>query len=187
MRGMAEPAVPTTAPRLELPLAEARTRFVQLARLAGLTRQTTVVTDKGRPLAAIVPIPIPAPAAAAAPAPSPSARAPGPTGASGLVGVPHRAGAASPARSLAPAAEPARSLAPAAEPARERASEQSAAGWIRRIETLRADLRRQHAGLEQALDQAWHELDKLSPPGTDAQLDALRTAHADLRTGRTRP
>ncbi|WP_041842626.1 hypothetical protein [Actinoplanes friuliensis] len=167
---MAEPAVPTTAPRLELPLAEARTRFVQLARLAGLTRQTTVVTDKGRPLAAIVPIPAPA-------APSPSARAPGPTGASGLVGVPHRAGAASPARSLAPAAEP----------ARERASEQSAAGWIRRIETLRADLRRQHAGLEQALDQAWHELDKLSPPGTDAQLDALRTAHADLRTGRTRP
>ncbi|MEU4220562.1 hypothetical protein [Actinoplanes sp. NPDC026623] len=121
---MAEPAVPISHPRLELSLAEARTRFVQLARLAGLTRQTIVVTDGGRPLAAIVP------AAEAGPAPGNGA----------------------------------------------------AAGWIRRIEKLRAELRRQHAGLERALDQAWQELDRLAPPGTDARLDALRTAHSDVRS-----
>ncbi|MET8154432.1 type II toxin-antitoxin system Phd/YefM family antitoxin [Actinoplanes sp. NPDC049668] len=120
---MAETAAPTPHPRLELPLAEARARFVQLARLAGLTRQTTVVTDGGRPLAAIVPV----------------------TGA-----VAER-------------------------------SDGAAAGWIRRIEKLRAELRRQHVGLERALEQAWRELDRLSPPGADARLDALRTAHADVR------
>jgi antitoxin (DNA-binding transcriptional repressor) of toxin-antitoxin stability system len=120
---MAEPAAPIPSPRLELSLAEARTRFVQLARLAGLTRQTTVVTDGGRPLAAIVPV------AEAGPAPG----------------------------------------------------NEAAAGWIRRIEKLREELRRQHAGLERALEQAWRELDRLAPPGTDARLDALRTAHSDLR------
>ncbi|MEU7908455.1 hypothetical protein [Actinoplanes sp. NPDC049118] len=120
---MAEPAAPIPHPRLELSLAEARTRFVQLARLAGLTRQTTVVTEGGRPLAAIVGI---------------------------------------------------------AEAGPERGNE-AAAGWIRRIEKLRAELRHQHAGLERALEQAWQELDRLSPPGADAHLDALRTAHSDLR------
>jgi antitoxin (DNA-binding transcriptional repressor) of toxin-antitoxin stability system len=124
---MAEPATPLPHPRLELSLVEARTRFVQLARLAGLTNQTTVVTDEGRPLAAIVPI-----------------------------------GATQPDR---------------ASPA--------AAGWIRRIDKLRAELRRQHVGLEQALEEAWRELDRLRPPGADREIDALRTAHADIRRPRS--
>jgi antitoxin (DNA-binding transcriptional repressor) of toxin-antitoxin stability system len=122
---MAEPATPLPHPRLELSLVEARTRFVQLARLAGLTNQTTVVTEDGRPLAAIVPI-----------------------------------GATKP------------------EPDR---PNPAAAGWIRRIDKLRAEFRRQHVGLEQALEDAWRELDRLRPPGTEATIDALRTAHADLR------
>jgi antitoxin (DNA-binding transcriptional repressor) of toxin-antitoxin stability system len=119
---MAEPATPLPHPRLELSLVEARTRFVQLARLAGLTNQTTVVTEDGRPLAAIVPI-------------RPDPERPNP----------------------------------------------AAAGWIRRIDKLRAEFRRQHVGLEQALEDAWGELDRVSPPGTDKRVDALRTAHADIR------
>ncbi|MEU8229098.1 hypothetical protein AB0C12_05760 [Actinoplanes sp. NPDC048967] len=126
---MAEPATPLPRPRLELSLVEARTRFVQLARLAGLTNQTTVVTEDGRPLAAIVPM------GAARPAAVPGADRPNP----------------------------------------------AAAGWIRRIDKLRAEFRRQHVGLEQALEEAWQELDRLSPPGTDQRVDGLRTAHADLR------
>lgn len=120
---MAEPATPLPHPRLELSLVEARTRFVQLARLAGLTQQTTVVTEEGRPLAAIVPI-----------------------------------GATQPER-----------------------PGQAAAGWIRRIDKLRAEFRRQHGGLEQALEEAWRELDRLRPPGADREIDALRAAHADIR------
>lgn len=105
---------------------EARTRFVQLARLAGLTQQTTVVTEDGRPLAAIVPFEAPRP-------------------------------------------EP------------ERPNPAAAAGWIRRIDKLRAEFRRQHVGLEQALEEAWRELDRLRPPGADREVDALRAAHVDLR------
>ena len=123
---MAEPATPLPHPRLELSLVAARTRFVQLARLAGLTHQTTVVTEDGRPLAAIVPI-----------------------------------GATPPER---------------ASPA--------AAGWIRRIDQLRTEFRRQHAGLEQALEEAWRELDRVRPPGADRDVDALRAAHADIRRPR---
>ena len=122
---MAEPATPLPHPRLELSLVEARTRFVQLARLAGLTNQTTVVTEDGRPLAAIVPTG----------APRPDPERPNP----------------------------------------------AAAGWIRRIDKLRAEFRRQHVGLEQALEDAWRELDRVSPPGTDKQVDALRAAQADIR------
>jgi antitoxin (DNA-binding transcriptional repressor) of toxin-antitoxin stability system len=127
MRGMGEPATPLSHPRLELSLVEARTRFVQLARLAGLTNQTTVVTEEGRPLAAIVPI-----------------------------------GATQPGR-----------------------PNPAAAGWIRRIDKLRAELRRQHVGLEQALEEAWRELDRLRPPGADREIDALRAAHADIRRPRS--
>ena len=104
---------------------EARTRFVQLARLAGLTQQTTVVTEDGRPLAAIVPVE----------ASRPESERPNP----------------------------------------------AAAGWLRRIDKLRADLRRQHVGLEQALEEAWRELDRLRPPGADREVDALRAAHAAVR------
>ncbi|MEV4708666.1 type II toxin-antitoxin system prevent-host-death family antitoxin [Actinoplanes sp. NPDC049316] len=53
---MAEPAVPMPRRRrIELPMLEARNRFMQLLRLASLTGQVTVVTDQGRPAAAIVP------------------------------------------------------------------------------------------------------------------------------------
>jgi hypothetical protein len=136
--GMAEPATPLPHPRLELSLVEARTRFVQLARLAGLTNQTTVVTEEGRPLAAIVPI-----------------------------------GGTRPPESVRPP-----------ESARPPGPNPAAAGWIRRIDKLRAEFRRQHVGLEQALEEAWKELDRVRPPGADREIDALRAAHADLRRSR---
>ena len=137
---MAEPAGPVPRPRLELSLLEARTRFVQLARLAGLTQQTTVVADGGRPLAAIVPVPRPDVSADPV-GPGPSVDAGG-------------------------------------------APKGSAAGWLRRIETLRAELQRQHTALEVALDEAWRELDRLRPPGSDSAVDALRLAHSDVRRTR---
>jgi len=146
---MAETAGHIPRPRLELSLLEARTRFVQLARLAGLTRQTTIVTDGGRPLAAIVPVDGPA----------------------------HQP----PAGDLSPAADPPmsddRSLT-------HTPAKGSAAGWLRRIETLRAELQRQHTALEVALDEAWRELDRLRPAGSDDAVDALRLAHSDIRRAR---
>jgi hypothetical protein len=63
-----------------------------------------------------------------------------------------------------------------------------AAGWIRRVEAVRADLRRQHAAetteLTDALDQAWRLLDALRPAGADRSVDTLRAAHAPLRQRR---
>jgi antitoxin (DNA-binding transcriptional repressor) of toxin-antitoxin stability system len=53
---MAEPAVPAPRRRIELPLREARTRLTQIVRLTPVTGQVTVITDQGRPIAAIVPI-----------------------------------------------------------------------------------------------------------------------------------
>jgi antitoxin (DNA-binding transcriptional repressor) of toxin-antitoxin stability system len=65
------------------------------------------------------------------------------------------------------------------------AADAAAAGWMRRIEKVREDVRRQHAGrireLSQALDEAWRLLDEARPPGTDRAADALRAMHADLR------
>ncbi|MEV8509725.1 type II toxin-antitoxin system prevent-host-death family antitoxin [Actinoplanes sp. NPDC051475] len=53
---MAEPAVPLPhRRRIELALIEARNRFTQLVRLASLAGQVTVITEQGRPVAAIVP------------------------------------------------------------------------------------------------------------------------------------
>ncbi|SDS11684.1 hypothetical protein SAMN04489716_0048 [Actinoplanes derwentensis] len=61
----------------------------------------------------------------------------------------------------------------------------SAEGWMRRIEKVREDVRKQHAGrigeLSQALDEAWRLLDSLRPPGSDRAADTLRATHADLR------
>ncbi|MEV6300234.1 hypothetical protein AB0M02_12595 [Actinoplanes sp. NPDC051861] len=61
----------------------------------------------------------------------------------------------------------------------------SADGWMRRIEKVREDVRRQHAGrireLSVALDEAWRLIDEIRPPGTDRAADTLRAAHADLR------
>ncbi|WP_328477202.1 hypothetical protein OHA21_23905 [Actinoplanes sp. NBC_00393] len=66
--------------------------------------------------------------------------------------------------------------------------EQAAAGWLRRIEKVREDVRRQHATrireLSQALDEAWRMLDEARPPGTDRAADTLRAAHSDLRRAR---
>jgi antitoxin (DNA-binding transcriptional repressor) of toxin-antitoxin stability system len=128
---MAEPAVPIPHRPLELSLMEARTRFAQLVRLAGLTRQITIVADGGRPLAAIVPV--------------------------DLVQGREDAVATTTQTHHAPA------------------------GWIRRIDKVRTDLRQQHGALERALHQAWEELDKVRPPGADRDVDALRASHADLR------
>jgi antitoxin (DNA-binding transcriptional repressor) of toxin-antitoxin stability system len=57
----------------------------------------------------------------------------------------------------------------------------AAAGWIRRIEQVRADAHRQHADLQRALSQVWRLLDEVKPRGTDEAVDALRSAHLDLR------
>jgi antitoxin (DNA-binding transcriptional repressor) of toxin-antitoxin stability system len=63
--------------------------------------------------------------------------------------------------------------------------QESSAGWLRRIEKVREDVRRQHAGrireLSHSLDEAWQLLDQLHPPGTDRHVDTLRAAHRDLR------
>lgn len=126
--GMAEPAGQIPRPRLQLSLPEARTRFVQLARMANLSQQSTVITDGGRPLAAIVPI--------------------------------HSAGDGTVT------------------------SDRSAAGWLRRIERLRAEFHGQQDVIIHALSLAWQELDRISPPGADSRVDALRLAHADLRRPR---
>jgi antitoxin (DNA-binding transcriptional repressor) of toxin-antitoxin stability system len=60
----------------------------------------------------------------------------------------------------------------------------AAAGWARRIEQVREDVRRQHEGrvkqLEQALDQAWQAIDAMTRTA-DADIEALRIAHADVR------
>ena len=53
---MADPAVPVPPCRIELPLLEVRTRLAQIVRLTPVTGQVTVITDTGRPVAAIVPV-----------------------------------------------------------------------------------------------------------------------------------
>lgn len=110
-------------------------RFVQLARLASLTGQTTLVTDAGRPLAAIVPA---------------TGSGVGASGGGGSGG----------------------------------GGSEAAAGWVRRIETLRAEFQRQHGVLEEALERVWQELDRVRPPGSDSGVDALRLGHADIRRPR---
>ncbi|WP_229072940.1 hypothetical protein [Actinoplanes sp. DH11] len=164
---MGQPATPIRR-RLELSIAEARLRFQQLVRVTGLTGQVTVVVDGGRPIAAIVPIkdlpgegpPAGRPPAGAPPASAPSSGAP-------PAGVPVAQRPVAPIHAAAPRAE---------------------AGWLERIEKVRADVRRQHAGrireLTQALDEAWQALDAARPAGTDRVVDTLRAAHADLRTPR---
>jgi prevent-host-death family protein len=63
----------------------------------------------------------------------------------------------------------------------------AAVGWARRVESVRAQLRRQHAieraELARALTAVWRELDARCPPGADKAVDALRAAHRDLLTG----
>ncbi|MBB2944190.1 antitoxin (DNA-binding transcriptional repressor) of toxin-antitoxin stability system [Actinoplanes lutulentus] len=61
-------------------------------------------------------------------------------------------------------------------------------GWLQRIERVREDVRRQHAGriseLTRALDEAWAALDAVRPAGADRVVDTLRAAHGDLRRPR---
>jgi prevent-host-death family protein len=53
---MAQPAAfPASDHDFEVSLPEARTRFVQLVRVAGLTGRPVTITDHGRPMATIVP------------------------------------------------------------------------------------------------------------------------------------
>jgi hypothetical protein len=58
-------------------------------------------------------------------------------------------------------------------------------GWIRRIDQVRADVRRQleqrTTQLEQALEEAWQLLDAGHRQGSDREIDTLRVLHADLR------
>ena len=127
---MAVSTIPPSGQPRELPLSEARVRLTQLARLTAVTGQVTVITDGGRPVAALVP------------------------------------------------ADAARSRAEAqATAAHARAV---AAGWMQRMEAVRAALRGQHAAEARQLEAAWHLLDRLSPPGADRAVDAARAA-------RTRP
>jgi hypothetical protein len=53
---MAEPAAPLSPRRVELSLLEVRTRLMQIVRLTPITRQVTVIVERGRPIAEIVPI-----------------------------------------------------------------------------------------------------------------------------------
>ncbi|MEU4164104.1 hypothetical protein [Actinoplanes sp. NPDC026670] len=165
---MGEPATPIRR-RIELTVAEARLRFQQLVRVTGLTGQITVVVDGGRPVAAIVPV---SDVLGAGPAPP---------------GVAPPAESAAPVAAVAPPASsaPASSVPASSAPASSAPVAVNAAGWMRRIEKVREDVRRQHAqrigDLSQALDEAWRLLDDLRPAGTDRSVDTLRAAHTDLR------
>jgi antitoxin (DNA-binding transcriptional repressor) of toxin-antitoxin stability system len=90
-----------------------------------------------------------------------------------------------PIAAIVPAADV---LDPPPAPPPPRPAPENSAGWLRRIEKVREDVRRQHAGriheLSQALDEAWQMLDALHPPGTDRHVDTLRAAHRDLRSSR---
>ncbi|AEV86295.1 hypothetical protein ACWT_5277 [Actinoplanes sp. SE50] len=87
-----------------------------------------------------------------------------------------------PIAAIVPAADVLRPPSPPDPPGR------SGAGWLQRIEKVRDDVRRQHAGriqeLSQALDEAWQMLDQRHPPGTDRHVDALRAAQRDVRRTR---
>ncbi|MEV4642985.1 hypothetical protein AB0J80_37165 [Actinoplanes sp. NPDC049548] len=175
---MAEPAGEIPRPRLELSLPEARTRFVQLARLASLTGQTTLVTDAGRPLAAIVPADtVTAPAALQRAGPTPAGRG-APAGP-----APAGDGAARPTQSPSVRGVPEATAGPGGSvpTPSTRGAPEAAAGWVRRIETLRAEFQRQHGVLEEALERVWQELDRVRPPGSDGGVDALRVSQADIR------
>jgi hypothetical protein len=183
---MGEPATPIRR-RLELSIAEARLRFQQLVRVTGVTGQVTVVVDGGRPIAAIVPVTDlheagpPAGVPPAVPPARPPAEVPPARGVPPAVPPARPPAEVPPARGVPPARPPAqrRPVAPIHE------GEGSAAGWLRRIEKVREDVRRQHAAqireLTVALDEAWRALDAARPAGTDRVVDTLRAAHADLR------
>ncbi|MER7456858.1 type II toxin-antitoxin system Phd/YefM family antitoxin [Micromonospora sp. NPDC126480] len=61
------------------------------------------------------------------------------------------------------------------------------AGWARRLDEAHRRSAQRHAaerrGLTAALAEAWAELDRRVPPGSDPALARLRAAHADLLAG----
>lgn len=130
---MATPASRQGPNRIELPISEARMRFLQLLRQIPVTRQTVVVVDQGQPVLAMVP-------------------------AHTVAAARHQAEGSS-----------------------------SAAGWLRRLEEIREEMRRQHAAhateLLRALEQTWDIIDALRPPGADGTVDMLRATQAHLRSG----
>jgi antitoxin (DNA-binding transcriptional repressor) of toxin-antitoxin stability system len=127
---MAVPPVPPDRQHRELPLPEARVRLTQLVRLTAVADQVTVITDGGRPAAALVPVD--------------AAR----TRADVLAASAH--------------------------------ARATAAGWMKRLDAVRAALRGQHAAetreLHRELREAWHLLDRVSPPGADRAVDTARAA-----------
>ncbi|GAA1634546.1 type II toxin-antitoxin system prevent-host-death family antitoxin [Actinoplanes couchii] len=80
---------------------------------------------------------------------------------------------------------PVAAIVPVADLDEKPASAPNPEGWMRRIEKVRQDVRRQHAGrigeLSRALEEAWQMIDTMRPPGTDRAADTLRASHADLR------
>ncbi|MGC5022522.1 type II toxin-antitoxin system Phd/YefM family antitoxin [Micromonospora sp. DT47] len=58
------------------------------------------------------------------------------------------------------------------------------AGWARRLEEAHRQGARRHAAelraVTAALAEAWAELDRRVPPGSDRAVDRLRAVHADL-------
>jgi len=62
----------------------------------------------------------------------------------------------------------------------------TAAGWQRRIEEVRATVRRQQADrtrvLEHLLSEAWRLLDDRCPPGADRAVDGARAAYREAAT-----
>ncbi len=128
---MAYPATPLPNDPRDLPLKEARTRIETLVRMTALSDLVTIITDGGRPLAAVVPV----------------------------------AAARSRADADAAAVQ----------------AQAAASGWMRRLDAVRAGLRRQHAvevrELQRELGDVWQVVDRLCPPGSDRGVDALRAAH----------
>ncbi|WP_433825477.1 hypothetical protein ACQP2E_25590 [Actinoplanes sp. CA-015351] len=183
---MGEPATPIRR-RIELTVAEARLRFQQLVRVTGVTGQVTVVVDGGRPIAAIVPVSDlvgDKPPAGAPPAPAPVPRQVAPIHAAPIQSAPIQSAPiqSAPIQSAPIQSAPIQSAPIQAAPSRVQE------GWLQRIERVREDVRRQHAGriseLTRALDEAWAALDAVRPAGTDRTVDTLRAAHGDLRRPR---
>ncbi|WP_026212166.1 hypothetical protein [Longispora albida] len=81
----------------------------------------------------------------------------------------------------APAPAPRAPVQPSPAPAPPAAA---AAGWEKRLTQLRDQLHARHRAemhdVLAALGQAWEELSRLSPPGTDRSVDRLRAAHQHL-------
>ncbi|GIG56470.1 hypothetical protein Lfu02_08420 [Longispora fulva] len=151
-----------------LPLRDVRMRLPHLAALARAAGQVTVIVDDrtNQPLAALVPVGM--------------ARAARDTGTADQRAAALESRLAGAGRA---ADERVRVAEDRVRVVEERAAA-SSAGWARRCEALRADLRRQHgaevAAVRRELARAWAELGRLSPPGADRDVDRLRAAQREF-------